>query len=427
MAPILSICGACTPISRAGSRAANQELPEQAAGAAARQCGPPAVTRARARTDRQPDQRRAALLWCGVTTRPLRRRRSAPGYSRPARPALDLRDQAVLVRSAHHSDVLEIELTARGIPFVKYGGLRFTEAAHVRDFLAALRVITNPADDIAWFRVLRLHDGIGPAHARRISAALHLTESSAAEPDGTQPEKRSRRRGARSFAGGTGGHPVRPRRGRAARGHRRAGRGRPGRPRPAAPGQVPRRGRQDRRPAAADRRRCQPPVAARRARRARPRSASVSLRPGGSAPAGRRLPGHLHRSTRPRAWSGRWSTFRTSSTARCRATWHWPARLGLEEERRLFYVAVTRARDELYPLRPAAPASPPHRARRPAQPRPDHQVPRRSRDGSLRHGGGQPESPVCRSGWPAHRSDRRDPRRALVRLTPGRRRARCSG
>jgi DNA helicase-2/ATP-dependent DNA helicase PcrA len=88
----------------------------------------------------------------------------------------DLRDQAVLVRSAHHSDVLEIELTARGIPFVKYGGLRFTEAAHVRDFLAALRVITNPADDIAWFRVLRLHDGIGPAHARRISAALRLTE-----------------------------------------------------------------------------------------------------------------------------------------------------------------------------------------------------------------------------------------------------------
>ena len=88
----------------------------------------------------------------------------------------DLRDQAVLVRSAHHSDVLEIELSARGIPYVKYGGLRFTEAAHVRDFLAALRVITNPADDIAWFRVLRLHDGIGPAHARRISAALHLSE-----------------------------------------------------------------------------------------------------------------------------------------------------------------------------------------------------------------------------------------------------------
>ena len=88
----------------------------------------------------------------------------------------DLRDQAVLVRSAHHSDVLEIELAARSIPFVKYGGLRFTEASHVRDFLAALRVIANPADDVAWFRLLRLHDGIGPAHARRISAAIRPTD-----------------------------------------------------------------------------------------------------------------------------------------------------------------------------------------------------------------------------------------------------------
>jgi DNA helicase-2/ATP-dependent DNA helicase PcrA len=88
----------------------------------------------------------------------------------------DLRDQAVLIRSAHHSDVLEIELTARNIPFVKYGGLRFTETAHVRDFLAALRIITNPADDIAWHRLLTLHDGIGPAHARRLTTALQLTD-----------------------------------------------------------------------------------------------------------------------------------------------------------------------------------------------------------------------------------------------------------
>jgi len=73
-----------------------------------------------------------------------------------------LRDQAVLVRAAHHSDVLEVELSARGIPFVKFGGLRFTEAAHVKDFLAAARVVANPADDIGWFRVLRLHEGIGP-------------------------------------------------------------------------------------------------------------------------------------------------------------------------------------------------------------------------------------------------------------------------
>ncbi|MBO0809500.1 MAG: ATP-dependent helicase, partial [Actinobacteria bacterium] len=84
----------------------------------------------------------------------------------------DLRDQAVLVRAAHHSDLLEVELSARGVPFVKYGGLRFTEAAHVKDFLAAARVVINPADDIAWFRVLRLHEGIGPAHARRVMEVL---------------------------------------------------------------------------------------------------------------------------------------------------------------------------------------------------------------------------------------------------------------
>jgi ATP-dependent DNA helicase UvrD/PcrA len=83
-----------------------------------------------------------------------------------------LQEQAVLVRASHHSDVLEVELTARGIPFVKFGGLRFTEAAHVKDFLAAARVVANPADDIGWFRVLRLHEGIGPAHARRILDVL---------------------------------------------------------------------------------------------------------------------------------------------------------------------------------------------------------------------------------------------------------------
>ena len=79
-----------------------------------------------------------------------------------------LRDQAVLVRAAHHSDILEIELGARKIPYVKFGGLRFTDTAHVKDFLAAARVLANPADDMAWYRLLRLHEGIGPAHARRI-------------------------------------------------------------------------------------------------------------------------------------------------------------------------------------------------------------------------------------------------------------------
>jgi len=87
-----------------------------------------------------------------------------------------LQEQAVLVRSAHHSDLLEVELSARGIPYVKYGGLRFTEAAHVKDFIAAARVVANPADDLAWFRLLRLHEGIGPVLARRVIEALMISE-----------------------------------------------------------------------------------------------------------------------------------------------------------------------------------------------------------------------------------------------------------
>jgi DNA helicase II / ATP-dependent DNA helicase PcrA len=83
-----------------------------------------------------------------------------------------LHDQAVLVRAAHHSDMLEIELSARKVPYVKFGGLRFTDTAHVKDFVAAARIIVNPADELAWFRLLRLHEGIGPAHARRILDAL---------------------------------------------------------------------------------------------------------------------------------------------------------------------------------------------------------------------------------------------------------------
>ncbi len=82
----------------------------------------------------------------------------------------------MLVRAAHHSDLLEIELSARGIPYVKYGGLRFTEAAHVKDFLAAARVVANPADDLAWFRLLRLHEGVGPVLARRVIETLNIAE-----------------------------------------------------------------------------------------------------------------------------------------------------------------------------------------------------------------------------------------------------------
>ncbi len=78
-----------------------------------------------------------------------------------------LRRQAVLFRSSSHSDLLEIELGRRGIPFVKYGGLRFLDAGHVKDLLGILRWADNPRNTVAAFRTLQLLPGMGPANARR--------------------------------------------------------------------------------------------------------------------------------------------------------------------------------------------------------------------------------------------------------------------
>src|SRR5207237_9116833 len=83
-----------------------------------------------------------------------------------------LRKQAVLFRAAHHSDALEVELARRNIPFVKYGGLKFLEAAHVKDALSILRLAENPKDATSALRVLQLLDGVGPAFAKK--AVQHL-------------------------------------------------------------------------------------------------------------------------------------------------------------------------------------------------------------------------------------------------------------
>jgi DNA helicase-2/ATP-dependent DNA helicase PcrA len=83
-----------------------------------------------------------------------------------------LRRQAVLFRSASHSDLLEIELTRRKIPFVKYGGLKFLEAAHVKDMIAVLRWADNPRNALAAYRVLQLLPGMGPVNARWTLDAL---------------------------------------------------------------------------------------------------------------------------------------------------------------------------------------------------------------------------------------------------------------
>ena len=83
-----------------------------------------------------------------------------------------LRAQAVLFRAGHHSTTLEVALGRRRIPYVKYGGLRFVEAAHVKDLLALLRLLDNPWDEMAWFRVVRLLEGVGPATAARVLGQL---------------------------------------------------------------------------------------------------------------------------------------------------------------------------------------------------------------------------------------------------------------
>jgi DNA helicase II / ATP-dependent DNA helicase PcrA len=85
---------------------------------------------------------------------------------------LQLRDQAVLARASHHLDMLELELGRRRIPYVKYGGLKFLEAAHVKDLLSILRWAENPIDPIAGFRVAQLVPGVGPAFARRAVDAI---------------------------------------------------------------------------------------------------------------------------------------------------------------------------------------------------------------------------------------------------------------
>ncbi|HWL62743.1 MAG TPA: ATP-dependent helicase [Steroidobacteraceae bacterium] len=83
-----------------------------------------------------------------------------------------LRRQAVLFRSGSHSDLLEVELARRRIPFVKYGGLQFLEGAHVKDMLSVLRWADNPRNDLAAFRALQLLPGMGPVNARWTLDAL---------------------------------------------------------------------------------------------------------------------------------------------------------------------------------------------------------------------------------------------------------------
>ena len=85
---------------------------------------------------------------------------------------IPLREMAVLFRAGYQSADLEIELANRNVPFEKWGGLKFLEAAHVKDVVAFLRVIDNPRDEVSWYRVLMLMPGIGDQTARSVIASM---------------------------------------------------------------------------------------------------------------------------------------------------------------------------------------------------------------------------------------------------------------
>jgi DNA helicase II / ATP-dependent DNA helicase PcrA len=98
-----------------------------------------------------------------------------------------LKSQAVLFRTSSHSAQLELELARRDIPFVKFGGLRFLEAAHVKDVLCVLRWAENPRSRMAGFRVVRLLPGVGPVTAARVLDAMDAADNAVAALESFMP------------------------------------------------------------------------------------------------------------------------------------------------------------------------------------------------------------------------------------------------
>ena len=103
-----------------------------------------------------------------------------------------LKEQAVLFRTSHHSAMLEIELARRNIPFIKFGGLKFVEAAHVKDVLAVLRWAENPTDRVTGFRVVQMLDGIGPTTAGKVLDAWPAARPATRWRPSRRPPRRPR-------------------------------------------------------------------------------------------------------------------------------------------------------------------------------------------------------------------------------------------
>ena len=102
-----------------------------------------------------------------------------------------LKSQAVLFRAAHHCAALELELTRRNIPFVKFGGLKFLDAAHIKDTLALLRFATNPRDRVAGFRVAQLLPGSARRARTRSSLRRRPTTALRRSPPFRHPPRRA--------------------------------------------------------------------------------------------------------------------------------------------------------------------------------------------------------------------------------------------
>jgi DNA helicase-2/ATP-dependent DNA helicase PcrA len=105
---------------------------------------------------------------------------------------MQLKDQAVLFRGSHHSDRLELELVRRNIPYVKYGGLKFLEASHVKDLLSVLKWAENPKNQVAAFRILKLLPGMGPSFAAQCFEYLACNDHSLSSLAGFMPPPATR-------------------------------------------------------------------------------------------------------------------------------------------------------------------------------------------------------------------------------------------
>ncbi len=101
-----------------------------------------------------------------------------------------MKEMAVLVRAGYHSFDLEIELVRAGIPFLKFGGFKFMESAHIKDLLAFLRVVANPRDTVSWSRVLLLVSGVGRQTVSKFSSQVKRDFDLAAAAKWLRSQKR---------------------------------------------------------------------------------------------------------------------------------------------------------------------------------------------------------------------------------------------